>query len=61
MPKPTTYQRPIPVNRSRNGRPGVGAPPPFGQPGKKDKPSARPAQPGVRLNLDLPRLPPLKP
>ena len=60
MPKPTTYQRPIPVNRNRNGRLG-GPPPPFGKPGRKpEQPAAPPAKPGLQLDLHLPPLPPQK-
>lgn len=55
MPKPTTYQRPIPVNRNWNGRPGA----PFG---KAPKAPPRPApgqgkQPRINIDLKLPMLP----
>lgn len=57
MPKPTTYQRPIPVNRNwSRGRPG--APSQFNQPGKKTRrPAPEAAKPGLRIDLKLPKPP----
>lgn len=57
MPKPTTYQRPMPVNRDwSRGRPGTPShvSPPFK---KAKKPTPETAKPGLQLDLKLPRLP----
>ncbi len=55
MPKFSTYQRPMPVNKAGwTGRPGT----PFGKPGKQaPKPAPEARQPQLELELKLPGLP----
>jgi len=57
MPKPTTYQRPLPVKRQKFGATHYDSP--FGKPDTKSpKPASRKQiDTGLKLDLNLPRLP----
>lgn len=63
MPKPPTFQRPMPVNRTNKGMQRPGAP--IGNPGRKaprPPPSGGPAtgpQSDLKLDLNLPGTPKL--